>query len=146
VVFTARRADETTRVRAVAEQGVSSGRNQLGFGDGQRLRELSSGADAELGEDLAQMPLHGARAEEEPGADLGVGEPVAGQLGDLALLRGQIVARLDSSLADPLARRLQLSEGALGERLHPDRVNWSWAARSWARASTRRCARRNHSP
>src|SRR4051812_1993483 len=28
----------------------------------------------------------------------------------------------------------------------PIELNWSWAARSWARASARRCSRRSHSP
>ena len=34
---------------------------------GQRLAELSAGADVELGEHLAQVPLDGARADEELG-------------------------------------------------------------------------------
>jgi hypothetical protein len=47
--------------------------------------ELAAGADAELGEDLAQVVLHGARADEQPRADLGVGQPLAGQPRDLRL-------------------------------------------------------------
>ena len=69
-----------------------------------------------------QVPLDGARAEEEPRPDLRVREPVAGQLGDLVLLRGQIVVRLDGPFADPLARRQKLLLCALGERLHANRV------------------------
>jgi hypothetical protein len=38
----------------------------------QRRGELLAGADPELAEHLAQVPFHGARAEEELGADLGV--------------------------------------------------------------------------
>jgi hypothetical protein len=49
------------------------------------------------------VPFHGARAEEEPRADLRVREAVAGQLGDLSLLRRQVVARLDGSRAGVLA-------------------------------------------
>ena len=67
------------------------------------------------------MPLHGARAEKQPRADVRVREPVAGHSRDLPLLRGQIVPRLDRSLADLLARRLKLVLRALGERFHPDR-------------------------
>ena len=47
-------------------------------------------ADAELGEDLAQVVLDGARADEQPGADLRVGQAVAGQPRDLGLLGGQL--------------------------------------------------------
>src|SRR5215831_19070901 len=67
------------------------------------------------------MPLHRARAEEKPRSDLRVGEPVARELGDLALLGGQVVPRLDRPPAHPLAGRHQLYSGALGERLRPDR-------------------------
>ena len=77
--------------------------------------------DPQLGEHLAQVPLHGPRAEEQPRADLRVRQPVAGQPRDLPLLRGQLVARLGRPLADRLAGGLQLTAGALGERLHADR-------------------------
>jgi terpene synthase-like protein len=36
--------------------------------------EFAAGPDSELGEDLAQVVLHMARAEEQPGTDLGVGQ------------------------------------------------------------------------
>ena len=45
-------------------------------GIGQDPVELAAGADAELGEDLAQVVLDRARADEQPGADLRVGQPV----------------------------------------------------------------------
>src|SRR5580658_7726880 len=41
---------------------------------GQGPVELAAGADAELGEDLAQVVLDRARADEQPGADLGIGQ------------------------------------------------------------------------
>src|SRR5271154_1244357 len=47
---------------------------------GQHAVELTTGADAELGEDLAQVVLDGVGADEQPGADLRVGQAVAGQL------------------------------------------------------------------
>ena len=40
--------------------------------------ELAAGGDAELGEDVAEVVLGGARADEQPGADLRVGQPVPG--------------------------------------------------------------------
>src|SRR5262249_3014393 len=43
---------------------------------GQRLLELPAGADFELGEDLAQVVLDGARADEQLGGDLRVGQAV----------------------------------------------------------------------
>src|SRR5262245_22392699 len=67
------------------------------------------------------MPLDGARAEEQLCSDLVVGEAVAREPGDLALLRGQLVARLDRPLSHLLARHAKLVAGALGERLHSDR-------------------------
>jgi hypothetical protein len=54
--------------------------------------ELAAGGDAELGEDLAQVVLDGVGADEQPGADLGVGQALAGQLGNLGFLGGQLLA------------------------------------------------------
>ena len=50
-------------------------------------------ADVELGEHLVQVVLDGARADEQPRADLRVREPVAREPRDLGLLRGQLAAR-----------------------------------------------------
>src|SRR5262249_53911844 len=86
----------------------------------QNPHQLATRTDVELREDVAQVPLDGARAEEEPGADLGVGQAVAGEPRDLPLLRRQLVVRLDRS-PNLLARRLELLAGALSERLHPER-------------------------
>src|SRR5207248_10182082 len=66
--------------------------------------------------------LDGPRAEEEPRTNLRVRQPVTGQLGDLPLLRGQIVPGLDSALARVLPRREQLAPGALGEPIGSDAV------------------------
>jgi DNA-binding CsgD family transcriptional regulator len=44
---------------------------------GQDLLELAAGGDAELGENLAQVVLDGAGADEEPGTDLRVGQAIA---------------------------------------------------------------------
>src|SRR3954462_7672641 len=67
------------------------------------------------------MPLHGPRAQEQPRRDLRIRQTLTGQRRDLPLLRGQVVARLDRTLAHLLASRLKLSACASGESLHPDR-------------------------
>src|SRR5690349_6347497 len=67
------------------------------------------------------MPLHRARAEEEPGADVRTREALPGQARDLPLLGGEHVARLNRPLAHLLPRREQLTPGPLAEALHPDR-------------------------
>src|SRR4051812_23285753 len=56
----------------------------------------------------------------KPLADGGVREAVAGQSGNLGLLRGQLLAALDPAFADALARRPELAFGARGERLGAD--------------------------
>ena len=92
--------------------------------------ELAAGADFELGEHLAHVVLDRARADEQPRADLGVGEPLVGQPRDLGLLGGQRFAGLTGSrvggsrgaLADGLAGSRQLAAGPLGEPLHAHRV------------------------
>ena len=78
------------------------------------LRELMSS----LREHLAQVPLDGARADEQLGADLGVraGRRAASR----AICASWAVSSsrgLDGALADGLAGGQQLAAGALGERL-----------------------------
>ena len=58
---------------------------------GQDMPELVARFDAEFDEDLFQVVLDGACAEEQPGADLGIRQAVAGQPRDLGLLRGQLI-------------------------------------------------------
>jgi hypothetical protein len=48
---------------------------------GQNPVQLAAGADAELGEDLAQVVLDRPCADEQPGANLRVGQAVSGQSG-----------------------------------------------------------------
>jgi hypothetical protein len=68
-----------------------------------------TGADGE-GErrDLAQVVLDRARADEQPGGDLGVGQAIPGQPGDLGLLRGERAVRLGGAprAVSPVARTL----------------------------------------
>src|SRR6202042_3808183 len=56
---------------------------------GQHAVELATGGDAELGEDVAEVVLGGARADEQPGADLRVRQALPSQPRHLGLLRGQ---------------------------------------------------------
>jgi len=84
--------------------------------------ELVARGDVELGEDFVQVVLNGAPADEEPGADLGVGEPLAGEPGDLGLLGGQLATRLDGALARCLPSGLELASCPRGERLGAHRV------------------------
>ena len=62
-----------------------------------------------------------AETDEQAPADLTIRQTAARERGDAALLRGQIVARLDRPLADRLARGHQLTAGPFGECLHADR-------------------------
>jgi hypothetical protein len=75
-------ADRTVRV---ASQSDLSGGSI-----GQDTPELVARFDAEFDEDLFQVVLDGACAQEQPGADLGIRQAVAGQPRDLGLLRGQL--------------------------------------------------------
>ena len=86
----------------------------------ERRAQLLARADAELREHLVQVVLDGARADEQLGADLRVRLPVDGEPGDLRLLRGEQVARLDREPAHRLAGGRQLAPGTLGEPLGAD--------------------------
>jgi hypothetical protein len=77
--------------------------------------DLVTGADGELGEDLVQVVFDGARAHEQLGGDVGVGQAVAGQPGDLGLPGGEPAGGVGGALADPLAGGQQLPRGSFGE-------------------------------
>src|SRR5258707_109439 len=68
------------------------------------------------------MPFDGARTDEEPRTDLGIGEAVTGEASDLGFLSGEAVAGLDDAFAHSLAGGDQLDARSLGERLHARRV------------------------
>ena len=71
---------------------------------------------------LCRWYLRGSRADEELGADLGVGVAIGRQPGHLRLLRGEDRARLHAAPPHRLARRLQLSAGPVRERQGPEPV------------------------
>ena len=86
----------------------------------QALFELVAGLDSELAKRLAQVIVDGAGADEQLGRDFLVGRTLGREAGDLCLLRGQLVTRLDAPFTRVLAGRLELDPGALGERLHAE--------------------------
>ncbi len=79
--------------------------------------QLDARVDAELGEDLVQVVFDGARADEQPCADLWVGQAVAGKPGDLGLLGCELAAGFGGAFAGSLPGGQQLASGALGESL-----------------------------
>jgi hypothetical protein len=124
--------------------GLPAGRCRSGLAH--RPAQFLPGRDAELGEHRAQVPLDGARTEEQLGADLRVCQPVAGQAGDVPLLRGKfsIVANTRLRTVSPVASSSWRPRSA--NAAAPIRLNTSWASRSCSRASRFRCSRRSHSP
>src|SRR5262249_2637501 len=66
------------------------------------------------------MPFDGAGAEKQPRTDVGIRESVACHLGDLPLLRGQLVPGLHGAPPGTLAGGGELLARAFGERLHAD--------------------------
>src|SRR4051812_34171081 len=106
--------------RAVSSRRSEPRRSERGGPDAQRFGELSSRAEAELGEDLAEVILHGARADEQPDADLGVRLTVGGEARDLRLLRSQRVTGLARQPTHAPSGGEELAPGTLGEGLRAD--------------------------
>jgi len=80
--------------------------------------ELAARFDPELRVHLAQVPLDGARADEQPGADLRVRKPVPGETRHLPLLPVSSSRVTDGALAHFVAGDEQFDPGALDERFH----------------------------
>ena len=66
------------------------------------------------------MVLHGAGADEQLRADLGVGETISGQPSDMCLLGCEHAARVVGAPPRGLARGEELVTGAVGKPLGPD--------------------------
>ena len=79
-------------------------------------------------------------------ADLRVGQPLACQLRDLPLLRGEIVACLDVPFAHRLPRRQELTPGTLGEPRHADGAQHPVGGAQLHTRVQRWFSRRSHSP
>ena len=108
--------------------------------------QLGARRDLEDREDRVEVGADGARRQEQPLADLAVGQAGRRQPRDPLLLRGQLAeeVRARSACLMPDARSsimVRSSEGAA-----PSRSNSSRAASSMVRASITRRRRRSHSP
>ncbi len=103
-----------------------------GPGVGHCGADVSARPDAELGEDLTQVPLDGVGAEEQLGADLRVGQPVGGQLRDLRLLRGQ--RRRDTGELVRIVR--PLAPVASSSRRAPSLLPPAWLREAWPHIRT----------
>jgi hypothetical protein len=69
----------------------------------QSVAEFAAAGDAELGEDLEQVPFSRAGGQEQLGADLGMGLAAASEGGDERLLVGEGADGFDGAFGD--ARR-----------------------------------------
>lgn len=78
------------------------GTSDSGSGTGVGELELLARGDTELGEDVAQMSLDDARADEDTGPDLGVGQAVTYPPDDPRLLGGEVGRRLGTAPAGSL--------------------------------------------
>src|SRR5690242_17985900 len=99
-----------------------SARGLIRWAGGQRVVQFAAGADAELGEHLAQVPFDCAGGHEQLGADLGVGLAVAREPGDAGLLRSEGARILPRAFADGSSGGQEFAAGTLGEGLHADGV------------------------
>ena len=87
---------------------------------GWKAAELVARSDVELLEDLAQVVLHRAGADEQLCADLRVGETILGEPSDVCLLWCEDAARVVGARPCGLTRRRELVTGALGKSVGPD--------------------------
>jgi hypothetical protein len=85
-------------------------------GEQAAARQLCPRRDAELQEHLAQVVLDGTRADEQKGGDLGVGQSLARERGDLRLLRGERPTFGGHLTHLRISRRPEFTRGAVGER------------------------------
>src|SRR4051812_14764233 len=105
-----------SRLASQPSRSWSSGRLG-GIGSvAQRSIELVARADVELAEHLAQVVGDRVLADEQPRADLWVGQPFACEPHDLRLLGGEFAPALGRALADALAGRQELALGSTRER------------------------------
>jgi hypothetical protein len=88
----------------------------------QGFPQLGPGRNPELGVDAVEVRADSARGEVDLLADLAVGEPFGGQLGDLQFLRAQLIPCLGGPRAAYLPRRAQQLAGPLGPRVYPEGI------------------------
>src|SRR3954453_8531835 len=103
-------ADDDVAAAAARSAGAGVRRSQL-----ERQRgELGAGGDAELAEHVAKVEVDGARADEQPGGGVPVGQPLPDQAGHLPFLRRQLVDGGDVAAAGGLPGGPQLLRGPGG--------------------------------
>src|ERR671919_2752614 len=92
--------------RAWSPPGAVSARRRLCHGEaaGGEPAELVPGADVQLQEDLVQVVLDGSGTDEQPRADIGVGEAVPRELRDLRFLRCEYGRLLRAPVRGPAGR------------------------------------------
>src|SRR3954453_10316054 len=88
------RARVRQMTRLLGDPRTSTGGSAAAGDRRERRVQLSARGDAELGEDAVQVGADRAVREKQALADLAVREAVRGKLGDLQLLRRQLVASL----------------------------------------------------
>ena len=115
IVLTPVSGDAASRVHPTAHQvRLKAALVETGWWN---AAQLVARGDVELAEDLVQVVLDRSGADEQLGADSGVGEAVAGESGDLSLLGCEDVARVHGTPAGGLAGSQELAFGALRRRL-----------------------------
>src|SRR5215208_3540989 len=87
---------------------------------GRQAAELVARGDVELQEDLAQVVLDRAGADEQLCADLRVGETVSGEPSDVCLLGCEHAARVVLALPRRFTRGQELVPGPVGKPFGPD--------------------------
>src|SRR5258708_15375654 len=92
----------------VRSRFAPSQRRRLRVRAAQRLCKLPAGTDAQLGENLAQMPFDGAMAEEQLLADLRVREAIVSQASDLRFLRRERLVGIGGAPVPPLPPGAQI--------------------------------------
>src|SRR5215207_624670 len=85
-------------------------------------RKLASRTDPELGIDPVEMSTDRSRRDEQLLTDLTIREPLGRQLGDLQLLRCQLIAGFRYATPARLTRGAQLAAGLVAPRSAAERV------------------------
>src|SRR3954463_992717 len=88
----------------------------------QRRAELGARRDAELREHAVQVRADRAMREKQSLTDLPIGQSQRRKLGDLQLLRGQLIAGLGRAAPAALPRRAQLAPRPLTPWRAPERI------------------------
>src|SRR5690606_38328207 len=94
----------STRRPADARPADAPAARQRTGGSADQPGQLHARADPEPGEDVAEVVVEGARAEQEARRELAVGGPLGGHAGDVGLLGGQLPEAGGRARCGPAAR------------------------------------------